>query len=126
MRRLAITILMCVPWTGYAQQTAAPDSLLLFRAAMEQEAIKEFPPRGPEHFVLVWKEERAGARITHSRGHGSTLVDLLTPDGQLRPEICVPFGPAGITNYGNRYAVVWVSPDTGLARYTEWYFERKP
>ncbi len=124
MRRISLASLFLSPLRLLAQDDR-PDSLLLFRAALEQEAIKEFAPRAPEHYLLVWKEEREGHRHTYSRGDGSTLAELLTPEGELRPGICEPFGPGGITNYRNRYAVVWVSPDTGLTRYTAWYFERK-
>lgn len=124
MRSIALAFYLLFPFFLSAQDER-PDSLLLFRAALEREAIKEFAPRAPELYLLVWKEEREGHKYTYSRGDGTTLADLLTPEGALRPEVCAPFGPGGITNYGNRYAVVWVSPNTGLARYTAWYFERK-
>ncbi|MBK7946073.1 MAG: hypothetical protein IPJ85_12570 [Flavobacteriales bacterium] len=105
-------------------QEQPPDSLVLFRAAMEREAIKEFDPRDPEGYLLVWKEQREGNQFIYNRGDGSTLRDLLTSEGLLRPEITDQWGPSGITNYGNRYAVVWVDPQTGVARHTVWYFER--
>lgn len=126
MSRYLLSFFLVTSTLALHAQEEAPDSLVRFRELMQQESIKEFAPPAPEQFVLVWKEQREGHTLTFTRGDGSTLKDLLTPDGQLRPDACDHCWPNGLTNYGNKYVLVWVSPNTGLARFTGWYFERRP
>lgn len=48
------------------------------------------------------------------------------------PKVCydrvarIKGGAYGITNYGNRQPVVWVTSNTGVPRHGVWYFERRP
>ncbi len=118
-RLLLPALLIGLAHTLHAQ-SAVPDSLVQFRAAMHGTVIKHFPPPISDRYVLAWKEEWADTAVIYLRGDGSTLADLLNPDGTFR----TGHGdrPSGITNFGNRYALVWLQ-HAGTNRYTQWYFE---
>ena len=142
MRTLAIIALL--PFAKLAAQV--PDSLVLrlrsfysdlleaapssedsslfatFRQRMEGEPVLEKPPHPLEEYKLVWAEAREGHRYNLLRGDGRELTGYLS-DGHLPgPHYFPALGP---TFYGDRFATVGNSPDTGLIRYEFWYYERE-
>lgn len=95
-------------------------AFVAFRDACDGAAIDTVAPPVDATYKLVWLEAQEGHHLWIERCDGP----LLPPDTWEHAYLRSGIGPWGSVYRGGRCAVIFESPDTGLIRWTRWYFQR--